>query len=369
MGVKTISSTVHTDQQGFASIVIAIVLILVLSLTTIGFAELMRHEERSALDKQLSSQAYYAAETGVNDAAKALNAGFNLKKSQCNGYSAADIASMTGGTPAQITTNRNAASTYLSSSNVGSSNNAYTCLLIDPAVQSVNWDSVKPVESKVTELTGADFNNPDTTKPFGSLVISWQDASGGQSFVSCGANCTTFDTQGNWNYTDVVRITLTPLSSGNISRDYLAKNTYTAFLYPNASNASMDSDSSGQVDTSSGTIVKGNCHTSNTPLHCSVRITDLSEANYLLTVRTIYKTSGTKVGLTAYDSDGNQLKIKNAQTLVDSTGKAQDVLRRVQVRVATHTGYDHSDYGLESMSGICKQLQLYPNSSSNACSP
>ena len=59
------------DQRGFAAIVVALVLILVLSLLTIGFAELMRHEQRSALDKQLSSQAYYAAESGVNDAVSA----------------------------------------------------------------------------------------------------------------------------------------------------------------------------------------------------------------------------------------------------------------------------------------------------------
>ncbi len=72
-----------SKQDGFASIVIAIIMVIVLSLITVGFAQLMRTEQRSALDKQLSSQAYYAAETGVNDAAKALNAGYAGVKTNC----------------------------------------------------------------------------------------------------------------------------------------------------------------------------------------------------------------------------------------------------------------------------------------------
>src|SRR5882724_3022558 len=63
----------HTSPEaGFAALIIGIILVLILGLLTIGFAQLVRHEQSSALDKQLSSQAYYAAESGVNDAYHAI---------------------------------------------------------------------------------------------------------------------------------------------------------------------------------------------------------------------------------------------------------------------------------------------------------
>ena len=64
----------NLNERGFASIVIALVLITILALITIGFAQLARREQRSALDKQLANQAYYAAETGINDTIKSLPA-------------------------------------------------------------------------------------------------------------------------------------------------------------------------------------------------------------------------------------------------------------------------------------------------------
>src|SRR5580658_8830161 len=59
---------IATDEKGFASIVIALILIIVLALLTVAFAQLARREQADALDKQLAVQANYAAETGINDA-------------------------------------------------------------------------------------------------------------------------------------------------------------------------------------------------------------------------------------------------------------------------------------------------------------
>src|SRR5665213_2637815 len=58
----------HRNQQGFASIVIALILIIVLALLTVGFAQLARREQQTALDKQKAVQANYAAESGINAA-------------------------------------------------------------------------------------------------------------------------------------------------------------------------------------------------------------------------------------------------------------------------------------------------------------
>src|ERR1700722_1988557 len=60
-------SKFQENEQGFASLVIALVIIVVIALITVGFAQLSRREQQTALDKQLANQAYYAAESGVND--------------------------------------------------------------------------------------------------------------------------------------------------------------------------------------------------------------------------------------------------------------------------------------------------------------
>src|SRR3569623_1752522 len=62
------------NQEGFASLIVGIIIVLVLSLLTVGFAILVRDEQRQTLDKQLSTQAFYAAESGVNDAINYINA-------------------------------------------------------------------------------------------------------------------------------------------------------------------------------------------------------------------------------------------------------------------------------------------------------
>ena len=41
---------------------------IVMSLIVLGFAQISRRNQRESLDRQLSTQAFYAAESGVNDA-------------------------------------------------------------------------------------------------------------------------------------------------------------------------------------------------------------------------------------------------------------------------------------------------------------
>jgi len=56
----------HKDQKGSSAIMFTMFFIIVISLITVGFATLARRDERASLDKTLSGQARYVAETGVN---------------------------------------------------------------------------------------------------------------------------------------------------------------------------------------------------------------------------------------------------------------------------------------------------------------
>ena len=57
-----------------ASIMFAIFIAVVISLLAIGFAVLVRNDQRQTLDKKLSNQAQYAAETEINRVQRDLQA-------------------------------------------------------------------------------------------------------------------------------------------------------------------------------------------------------------------------------------------------------------------------------------------------------
>jgi len=119
-----------------------------------------------------------------------------------------------------------------------------------------------------------------------------------------------------------------------------------------------------------GAIVDGACSYSAVNMDCNATL-NIQDPNpsgdYILVMKSMYKESHIKVA-TYYNSVAGppvQTKIKNAQTLVDSTGKAQDVLRRIQVRVPSTNTYDIPDDALNVAGGICKQLNFIGDATSD----
>src|SRR4029079_15615056 len=64
----------RTSESGIVAILVVIVFSALLAVISIGFSHLMNREARQALDRQLSLQAYYCAESGVNDSKAYLKA-------------------------------------------------------------------------------------------------------------------------------------------------------------------------------------------------------------------------------------------------------------------------------------------------------
>ena len=77
------ASRLHKDQSGVVSIVISIIIMVILSLIAISFARIMRQEQQQAYERQLHTQAYYAAESAVNDVRREINQ--NLLTRQVHG--------------------------------------------------------------------------------------------------------------------------------------------------------------------------------------------------------------------------------------------------------------------------------------------
>ena len=70
------------NEFGLVSIMVASVLMVVMSLITLGFARIAQRENRQAVDDQLATQAFYAAESGINAAVKGITKS-TLPRTEC----------------------------------------------------------------------------------------------------------------------------------------------------------------------------------------------------------------------------------------------------------------------------------------------
>ena len=331
------------NERGFASLIIGLILVLVLALMTVGFAQLSRHEQQQALSHQLASQAYYAAETGVNDAYYDIT---HVNPVTGNTYINAGNASNTAcmqetAVPATAKT-----AIHTIDTNAGTS---YSCLLVQLTTPDLQFKKVGPGtgQSIITS----------TTSPLGSIDIAWSSNVGpkspapGKLFPSIAAAGPT------WTYPAVIQFSVTPLS--NLTRAGLISNTFTPFLYPSAGGASAINYSAAPSDpplaSTSGTIVSGACSPTGA---CKATINNLPAAgSYLIHFLVYYDT--TDLTITGRAPGGLPVSFNGGQAQIDVTGKAQNVLKRLVVRVHLGSNIDAAEYGLQAKY-ICKRMVTQP---------
>jgi len=322
----------HSNQSGIASIVIAILIIIILSTIVLGFSQVIRREQRRTLDRQLSTQAFYAAESGINDARQALAEGFTAQKNTCAPLAPGPYTSISG----------------TSSNQLDGDNVKYNCLLINPTPVDLQYDNVGTEGVTVVPIEDSGGGSINT------ITIAWEKASSGASvstdFRGVGNS---FTPAASWGAkTGLLRVEVSPATS--LLRSDLINLSRTFFLYPNT-----DPSSGGNMldPAGTGTIVNGGCSPGGTPRKCKVVISGLVGQNRtFLRLSSIYQASA--VTITATTAAGGAAKLVGAQSIVDSTGVASEVSRRVQVRVANNGGVDVPENVLSSMNTLCKTMSV-----------
>lgn len=364
-------SQLNNNQSGLVSIIVTMIIIIVISLIVIGFAQLSRREQRQALDKQLNSQAFYAAESGVNDAIHAIKNGYSNAKTNCGPDAAGPLSDIPGvGSGPQ-------GKQLDASSNIG-----YTCLLIDQTPPSIELGVVDVDKSPVVPLNSVD---PATGNPVSldTLRISWQDKDAVGGFET--ADYPKFPPivgAGSWvGNTGLVRAALTP-TDGALTRDTLITDTYTTYLYPNPGAGAPQVKDYASGVANQGDIISGKCNITNastTLKFCNIDFNltadarSVGKSHFSLRLKSIYKASSIRItGLHA----GSPVDFQGAQAMIDSTGRANDVIRRIQVRVPLSNDSVLPQYLLESSNSICKVIEVRPGGESHtaggadpACDP
>lgn len=357
MSMRKINN-LQRDQSGFASIVIALVLIIVLALLTVGFAELARREQQSALDKQLASQAYYAAESGVNDMSQAILNAFNvpgakpdvnsLSPTSATGPGKLDpnqcLESQTGTDPqlANLPDNRIDPTHGVS----------YSCVLLNLQPPAL----VKTPLSANTAWTTTFAT--DGGGILDSFTVNWGSLSGK---LARGGSSGVFTPVGTWNAAAVLQVSITPLK--DLSRQGLIDNTFTTYLYPQCSGGNTATYHS-QLVSQQVPIVNGNGTKCSTGSY-SVTINGLKVPTsntgefYAINILDYYDDSGVSISDARAFGSGKQLDFTNAQATIDVTGQAKNVLKRIQVHMPLKQPGTIPTETVEAQN-ICKRFDTAP---------
>lgn len=341
-----------------ASILVTMVLMVVMSLIVLGFAQVSRRNQRAAIDSQLTKQAYYAAETGVNDYAKIIRAYLTanpnnpdltaLNKTSCDPKVALPLAYKTIG-----------------SGSLNSTDVQYTCVTVTANPTSLSYSSLS--STKVIPINSA--------TSLDKLTINWQSTQTNNATPT--ANCPAASSIGqlpnvvNWTCgLGILRIDLVP-TTGTISMQNLMADNMTALLVPTNQGVTgtgvVSYTGSGPNQyggtANQGAEVAGKCDTKN----CTVTITGLTSTGYYLRVSNIYQAAALQVAGYSSSAPSTPLNLVGAQVLIDSTGKAQDVLRRVQIRIPVNAtaASNTFDAAIQTTKSLCKQFETSTTQAGN----
>ncbi len=324
------------NQKGVISIIVTMIIMIVLTLIVTGFSQIARNEQREALDRQLSTQATYAAETGINDARRAIAAGFTGEKNTCDSSSVSSVS-------------------QFNNSSVGG-NIGYSCLLVKQILPDIKLGNVTPTESTVLPLNSVDAAG--TPKPLDNLYIEWKSKD--VTKTSIPPTTGIFYPANTWsninNYFGVLRVDIIP--AGVLSADALQNGTYTVFIYPRS--GALQTYPYTNIPAEQGQVRAAQCNTAQNS--CRVNIDGLSQTNYFIRIKSLYESS--EVKLCGTSACLSSTSFKGAQAEIDSTGKANDQLKRIKVRVNDVSELSNTktlpNYAFDSAEDVCKRLSVYP---------
>lgn len=352
------------NQKGLVSITITMIVMIVVTLIVSSFALIVRREQRRSLDRQLSAQAFYAAEAGIQDALAAMTKTPNNQTPLTQPITTCDDS------------NPNSFSSLTSSlgfSPIVSDNVEYTCVLINPTPAVWKIDGYEPDDGPFvipmnTELAGDNIR---------SLSIGWQNKDGTTNFPNSIFPGLTQNNLGG----PVLRITILPgFNNGTLNSDQISAGAHTMFLYPEASAAGQTgtisyTGNAGIIssDSRQGAIVSGKCNSANEPYDCNVNITGLDADEYFIHMQPLYKAQD--ISIIPRDFATDAIPIVGAQAEIDVTGRASDVLRRVKVTVPIEDGLNLRALdgvmplgGLATSEEICKLWNITDINALNVCS-
>lgn len=389
----------QTSQQGAVSLFVVIFATLLITIVTVGFIQLMLRDQQQSTSTDLSQSAYDSALAGVEDAKRLL-----LLDQSCRSGTAAStvncaaISAALTPVPGESQTACDALSqaglvaetdgeTIIQQSAGDSAaelNQAYTCVKIGVNTNDYKG-SIDVNQSDVIPLRGVGA--------FDSVELSWfsrEDVSTETDeieFPTTGADVSLPPEGSEWpdNNPPLLRAQLMQMGGGFTLSDFddsqpgNRSNTNTLFLYPSETGLTTKDFALDARRSPSNTPQKIQCNDSflDGEYACTVTITlpqpidgNIADRNAYLRLSSIYNSSHYSVKL----KNGNQdVQFNGVQPLVDSTGRANDLFRRVEARIELIGDFTYPEAAIDMEGNLCKNFVVTNEESgykgSSTCTP
>lgn len=365
--------TLRQDQSGLVSFFVTVIIMMILSLIVLSFARITQREQRQTLDRQLNTQAFYAAESGVNDALAVLrNVPLDDPRlaadytSSCEGFGAAF-----GLPPGEMDP-------------LGPI--SYSCLMVDLTPRQLRFEQ-QTGQSQVLPI------QPESS--LATLRIEWRALHTNTPSISgCPAALTTPGTflssmpsapQPSCDFA-TLRIEFVPVPVGGATRAQMMNERAIFFVQPMRHPACPDTDpdcvnvypttgfTSGQGSGQGRPVAARRCLAGpgNATQACMHEFTGMGAfGRGYVRITPLYH--GTNAVITGLTSGNDQVSFRGAQVAIDVTGKANDVLKRIVVHRPLQTASDGSNplpgFALQSEQTQCKRRLVGANNTSNSECP
>ncbi len=331
--------TLSKEQAGAVSMITVIFISVILTILTTSFIRLTINEQRESIDDDLTTRAYYAAQSGVQDAIT------SIKKSS---IPAVELATYSECTPAS--------GTGLLSDTDGL-DAAYTCQVIDLAPSDY--------QAFLAEGETVFFKLDSGADDIQTITISWHikgdgsDSDGSNVVARTSSNLPVSTSWGDGsgaNYPAMIRTQLIAIPQTNVNRGNIL--SYVGFLNPQpGSSVAITPGGPGGLN---GGVSSSDCdfNVLDGDYICKKTINigsrDIAE-DFFIRLQALYTSTHIKI---VASNAGGPVNLLNAQALIDVTGRAGDVYRRVEERVDLDPDDLWPNYAILSEEEICKNFVI-----------
>jgi hypothetical protein len=363
------------SQYGAVSLFVVIFATLLMIVITISFIQLMIKDQQQATASDLSQSAYDSAKSGVEDAKRLL-----LLDQACRNNAApaavdciavaAAIGSEECNTVSVGLLNRSPQeSEIMIQQDEGDKalQQAYTCVKIDAvtddykSILGVNQSNIIPLKgvSSFDKIKISWFIREDISTTTNSMAIGFPSSGSNHELPRAGAKWAV-------NYPALLRAQLMQTGANFTLADFDAdKNASTLFLYPAAAGSSTADFTTVRRDGSQIPEIV-DCQTSfsaSIVYACEVTITlpnaagEASAANRsaFLRLSALYNGANYKIELL---NGGAVVPFDHVQPEVDSTGRANDMFRRVKNRIEFKSDFIYPEAAVDLEGDLCKSFVI-----------
>ena len=373
----------NQQQSGAVSLFVVIFSALLITIITVSFIRIMNQEQQAALTNDLSQSAYDSALAGVEDAKRVLLAAQegDPRSKQAIEAKGCDTISRAG-VVGETTTDSNR-ETIIQTETAGGAqanklNQAYTCVIINMATNDYLAE-MQADQSILVPLKAED--------PISKVRISWllqskddigvNDAQAALESVSAnvvGGNAKLPNAE-SWGESApaLMRAQIISPEQSADDRNFSLSDlddsevTQTVFLYPatagsdsvNMASMNRRDDSGGNEPTPIACSIdsyRNGQYLCSTTLNLRREIPTNSEVAHLR-LSALYNKSSVQIQL--LNDSGDPVKFNGVQPMVDSTGRANDIFRRVESRLSLGLpDFAYPEAAVDIYGSLCKDFYV-----------